>query len=63
MDLRARFDVDQSTKRLVNFFVAMTEQMSEFARMCGKRHIHDLGYDDLATTNHEISLHTPVVHV
>jgi len=63
MDLRARFEVEQSTKRLVNFFEAMTEQMIEFARMCGKRNIHDLNYDDLATTHHEISSHTPIVHV
>ena len=63
LDLRARFGVEQSTKRLVNFFEAMTEQISEFARMCGKRRIHDLSYDDLATTNHEISLYTPIVHV
>lgn len=63
MDLRSRFSVDQSTKRLVNFFEAMTEQISEFARMCGKRSVHDLSYEDLATTNHEISLHTPITHV
>ncbi len=63
MELRARFDVETSTQRLVNYFEAMTEQMSEFARMCGRRSIHDLGYEDLATTNYEISHHTPVQHV
>ena len=63
MDLRTRFDVEASARRLVNFFEAMTEQMSEFARMCGKRSIRDLGYEDLATTNYEISHHTPVAHV
>lgn len=63
MDLRTRFDVEASSKRLVNFFEAMTEQVSEFARMCGKRSVHDLSYEDLATTNHEISMHTPVMHV
>ena len=63
MNLRARFDVETSKQRLVNFFEAMTEQMSEFARMCGKRSVHDLSYEDLATTSHEISRHTPVQHV
>lgn len=63
MDLRARFDIESSKKRLVNYFEAMTEQISEFARMCGKRSVHDLGYDDLATTSHEISSHTPIMHV
>ena len=63
MDLRTRFDIETSARRLVSFFEAMTEQMSEFARMCGKRKLHDLGYDDLATTSYEISHHTPVAHV
>ena len=63
MNLRARFDVETSKQRLVNFFEAMTEQMSEFARMCGKRSVHDLSYEDLATTSYEISRHTPVAHV
>ena len=63
MDLRARFDVETSAKRLVNFFEAMTEQMSEYARMCGKRRLQDLGYEDLVSTNYEISHHTPVPHV
>ena len=61
--LRERFDVESSAQRLVNYFEAMSEQMSEFARMCGKRRLHDLGYDDLASTNYEISHHTPVPHV
>jgi methylamine---glutamate N-methyltransferase subunit C len=62
-DLRERFDYLQSAKRLVNFFEAWTEQMTDFARMCGKRSIHDLSYHDLATTSHEIANYTPVVHV
>ncbi len=62
-DLRERFDVESSAQRLVNFFEAVREQMSEFARMCGKRRLRDLGYDDLASTNYEISHHTPVPHV
>ena len=62
-DLRARFDVETSAQRLVNYFEAMTEQMSEFARMCGKRSLRELSVEDLATTNYEISHHTPVPHV
>ena len=63
MDLRARFDVETSSRRLVNFFNVMTDQMSEFARMCGKRSLHYLSVEDMATTNYEISHHTPVSHV
>lgn len=63
MELRQRFDYTISAKRLVNFFEAWTEQMTDFARMCGKRSLHDLSYDDLATTSHEISQYTPIAHV
>lgn len=63
MDLRVRFDVATSAKRLVSYFEAMSAQMSEFARMCGKYRLHDLSYEDLATTSYEISHHTPVSHV
>jgi glutamate synthase domain-containing protein 2 len=63
MDLRERFDVESSAIRLKNFFEAMTEQMTDFARMCGKRRIHDLSYEDMATISSEIALHTPIPHV
>ncbi len=63
MELRQRFDYTVSAERLTNFFEAWLEQMVDFARMCGKRNLHDLNYDDLATTSHEISQYTPIVHV
>ncbi|MDQ7027359.1 MAG: glutamate synthase-related protein [Anaerolineae bacterium] len=62
-NLRERFEMEASAKRLVNFFEAWTEQMTDFARMCGKRSLHDLNYDDLATTSNEISSNTPITHV
>lgn len=63
MELRQRFDIEVSAKRLTNFFEAWTVQMTDFARMCGKRSLHDLNYDDLATTSIEIANFTPVNHV
>jgi glutamate synthase domain-containing protein 2 len=63
MDLRERFDIESSAIRLKNFFEAMTEQMTDFARMCGKRRIQDLSYEDMATISSEIALHTPIPHV
>jgi glutamate synthase domain-containing protein 2 len=63
MDLRTRFDYEASAKRLYNWLVGMTEQMSDFSRMCGKVNIHDLSYEDLATTSGEIAQYTPVPHV
>jgi glutamate synthase domain-containing protein 2 len=35
-DLRDRFDVETSAQRLLHFFEAITAQMKDFARMCGR---------------------------
>lgn len=63
MELRQRFDYMISAKRLHNFFEVWMEQMVDFARMCGKRSLHDLSYDDLTTTHHDIAQYTPIQHV
>ncbi len=63
MELRLRFDYRVSAKRLNNFLEAWTAQMTDFARMCGRRKLSDLTYDDLATTSHDIATYTPVAHV
>jgi len=63
MNLRERFNAEVSARRLLNFFEAWEEQMTDFARMCGKRNLHDLSYEDLATTSDSIANHTPIVHV
>ncbi len=63
MELRQRFDYNISAKRLVNFLEAMTEQMTDFARMCGKNRLADLSVKDLATTSHDIALYTSISHV
>jgi glutamate synthase domain-containing protein 2 len=62
-DLRDRFDVETSAQRLLHFFEAITAQMKDFARMCGRENLSDLSYDDLATTSSEIANHTPIAHV
>ncbi|MGJ3241280.1 MAG: glutamate synthase-related protein [Anaerolineae bacterium] len=63
MALRQRFDYMISARRLENFFEAWTTQMIDFARMCGKKRLHDLNYDDLATTSHDVAQYTPIQHV
>ncbi|NOG51440.1 MAG: Rieske 2Fe-2S domain-containing protein [Chloroflexi bacterium] len=63
LELRMRFDYRISAKRLHHFFEAWTAQMTDFARMCGRRKLSDLSYEDLATTNHDIATYTPVAHV
>jgi hypothetical protein len=37
--------------------------MTDFARMCGRRSLRDLTYEDLATTSSEIANYTPIPHV
>jgi glutamate synthase domain-containing protein 2 len=63
MELRARFEVEKSAQRLVQFYENMRLQMMDFARMCGKRSLFDLTTEDLATLDSEIASHTPVQHV
>ena len=63
LELRARFEVEKSAQRLVQFYENMRLQMMDFARMCGKRSLYDLSTDDLATLDSEIAAHTPVAHV
>lgn len=62
-ELRARFDVDESARRVANYFDVCTNELKEFARMTGNDDVHDLVTTDLCTTNSEISGHTNIEHV
>jgi len=62
-ELRARLDVAKAAKGLENFLRVSTEELRNFARLTGKNDVHDLGMDDLCTTNSEISDHTDIEHV
>jgi len=61
--LRARFNIDQSSARVANYFQAATKELKDFARLTGNHDVHDLGIGDLCTTNSEISKHTVINHV
>jgi glutamate synthase domain-containing protein 2 len=61
--LRARFDIEASSKRLANFLRVSTEELKEFARLTGNADIHELSINDLCTTNSEISTYIGIVHV
>lgn len=61
--LRARFDIDEASKRLENYFRVCTEELAQFARLTGKDDVHRLSINDLATTNSEISGFTDIKHV
>ena len=62
-ELRARFDIERSTKQLENYLRVCTEELKHFARLTGNNNVHSLSIQDLCTTNSEISNHTSIEHV
>ena len=62
-ELRTRFNVELSAKRLTNFLKLTTEELKTFARLTGNDNVHHLNIKDLCTTNSEISNHTNIEHV
>ncbi len=62
-ELRERFNIDESAKRLENFLRISTKELKDFARLTGNDDVHNLSINDLCTTNSEISSHTDIEHV
>ncbi len=62
-ELRSRFNVEKSAKRLANFLKITTEELKNFARLTGNNNVHHLNIKDLCTSNSEISNHTEIRHV
>jgi len=60
--LRARFDVGQSTQRLVNCFGAMRHELETFARINGRCDIHALDRSDLVTISDDIARYADIEH-
>ncbi len=63
LELRNRFNIDISSKRLANFLKLTSEELKSFARLTGHHDVHHLNIKDLCTTNSEISNHTDIEHV
>jgi glutamate synthase domain-containing protein 2 len=61
--LRKRVSIEVAAKRVSNYLKASVTEMKTFARITGHSRLADLGYEDLATINSEISDHTPIRHV
>ena len=61
-ELRKRFQGDKAAQRVANYFLVTFEELRTFARVTGHYDIHDLSYDDLMTTNEEISKYTGIPH-
>lgn len=62
-ELRARFNIEESSKGLKNYLQASTDEMKDFARLTGNCDVRDLSLSDLCTTNSEISDYTDIEHV
>lgn len=62
-ELRKRFDIEKSSKRLENYFNAVNDELRTFARMTGNDDIHKLSNYDIVTTNDDISKYTNIKHV
>ena len=62
-ELRAKFNVDESAKRLERFLKVSTEEVKNFARLTGNGDVHGLSISDICTTNSEISNYTEIEHV
>ncbi len=61
--LRARFNIDESARRLENFLRVSNDELKDFARLTGNDDVHKLSINDLCTANSEISNYTEIEHV
>ena len=61
-ELRKRFDIEKSSKRLENYLSVVNDELKTFARITGNDDIHKLSYYDIVTTNDEISKYTDIKH-
>ena len=62
-ELRKRFKIDASAKRVENYLKVSNEELKVFARITGHSNVHDLNINDLTTINSEISDFTNIKHV
>ena len=60
--LRARLKTEHGAKRVENFFRVTKEELRTFARIIGKRDIHDLSLEDLCTVNRDMAEFAGIPH-
>jgi len=61
-ELRGKFNIDAAAEKVANFLNVSLSEIVQFARLTGRRNIHDMCVEDLCTTNREISGFTDIVH-
>ncbi len=62
-ELRKRFHIEESSKRLENYFNVVNDELKTFARITGNDDIHKLSNYDIVTTNNDIAKYTNIRHV
>ena len=62
-ELRKRFHIEESSKRLENYFKVVNDELKTFARITGNDDIHKLNNYDIVTTNNDISKYTNIKHI
>lgn len=62
-ELRKRFHIEESSKRLENYFNVINDELKTFARITGNDDIHKLSNYDIVTTNKDISEYTNIKHI
>lgn len=61
-ELRKRLQVDAAAQRVANFLNVSLEELKTFARVTGKRSVHDLSMEQLITTDRDIAEYTGIRH-
>lgn len=62
-ELTARFDIESAAAGLARYLGVCADELADFARLTGKREVHALSIEDLATTNSEVSEYLGIEHV
>ena len=62
-ELRKRIHIEESSKRLENYFNVVNDELRTFARITGNYDIHSLSNYDIVTTNNDISKYTNIKHI
>jgi glutamate synthase domain-containing protein 2 len=61
-ELRARFQIEESVRRFVNFYRTTKEELQNLARINGRQNVHDLGLADVFTLSAEVAQFTDIQH-
>ena len=62
-ELRKRFHVEESSKRLENYLTVVNDELKTFARITGNDDIHKLSNYDIVTTDNDIAKYTNIKHI